>query len=682
MLLAGVGLVLVTVIGVVLVLYFVGDQRERDLRAWQVRMGIVADSRFAAVNEWVDRQFTHMRELSDNASLQLYLTELAMFEGDTSLVTDEPAQRSYLRNLLVATAERTGFKAPILGADVNANVKRVGVAGIAIVDNDARVLVATPTMPPINEDLAAVILASRGKRALLDLHIGAGGQPTMGFMAPIFAIQSDGAPSDQIGVVIGIKEVGAELYPLLEQPGATEASAEAVILRIAGNVVEYLSPLADGSAPLARPLARDTPGLAAAFAIDKPGGFATRHDYRNVEVLVLGRAFASAPWTLMYKIDTAEALADTDSRLTRMLTVFLLIIGAVAVSLIAAWRHGTSLRASQAAHTASELARRFAQQRDFLGLVTDSQRSAMSIIDGEGHYIWANRRAAENSGMAAADVAGKTLAAVLGPVPAKPLLKTVRDVLDGGASEVKTHSEEIDGESRTYVSEFIPLEATGDLPARVLIVSEDVSFALEERAKRERIMDQLVDTLVGVVDRRDPNSANHSSWVAVVARAIADEMELDPVEAESVEIAGRVMNLGKITVPEEVLTKTEPLTDGEFALVRGAIGVSAELLEGVEFDGPVVETLRELHRYPGDQALTTKQALLTTRIVAVANSFVAMTSPRSYREGLSFNDALDTLLSKMETDDTRRAVMSLANYLDNHGGRETLDGIGKQPPDA
>ena len=150
----------------------------------------------------------------------------------------------------------------------------------------------------------------------------------------------------------------------------------------------------------------------------------------------------------------------------------------------------------------------------------------------------------------------------------------------------------------------------------------------------------------------------------------------------SVEIAGRVMNLGKITVPEEVLTKREALTDGEFALVRGAIGVSAELLEGVEFDGPVVETLRELHRYPGDQALTTKQAPLTTRIVAVANSFVAMTSPRSYREGLSFNDALDTLLSKMETDDTRRAVMSLANYLDNHGGRETLDGIGKQPPDA
>ena len=93
-LLAGAGLVAVTVIGVLLVLWFVDDQRERDLRAWQVRMGIVADSRFAAVNDWFERQFAQVREVAENASVQLYLTGLAMFEGDATLVTDEPAQRT------------------------------------------------------------------------------------------------------------------------------------------------------------------------------------------------------------------------------------------------------------------------------------------------------------------------------------------------------------------------------------------------------------------------------------------------------------------------------------------------------------------------------------------------------------------------------------------------------------
>lgn len=679
---AGAGLAAITIIGVILVLMFVSDQRERDLQVWQTRMGIVADSRFAAIDGWIGAQFGEMRGLAENASLQLYLTELALFAGDASQVMDEPAQRTYLRNLLLSTADRSGFTAPILGAEINANVERIGLAGIAIADNDAQVIVATPGMPPIVGDLAAIVLENRGKRALYDMHIGAGGRATVGFLSPIFALQSDGSPSDQIGMVVGIKEVGDELYRLLEQPGAVDTSAEAVLLRDAGASIDYLSPLMDGSAPLSRALARDTPNLAAAFAIEMPGGFAIRRDYQNVEVLTLGRAFTSAPWTLMYKIDTAEALADTESRLGRMLTVFLLIISAVAISLIAAWRHGTSLRSSQAAALASELARKFGQQRDFLELVTDSQRSAMAIIDGDGRYIWVNRQSAVNNAMAAADVPGKTLDAVVGAANAKPVMRNIRDVLESGVSEFVTHTRDVDAESRTFTSQFIPLKATDDLPERVLVVTEDVTMVVREQLRRERIMGQLVHTLVGVVDRRDPNSANHSSWVAVVARAIAEEMELDAADAECVEITGRVMSLGKITVPEHILTKTEALTDEEFKLVRGAIGVSAELLEGVEFDGPVVVTLRELHENAGDGAFKAENLLLTTRIVAVSNVFVALMSPRAYRPGMTFDGAIDILLQHRETPDTRRAVLSLANFLDNHGGREKLDGIGKRPPPA
>ena len=133
-------------------------------------------------------------------------------------------------------------------------------------------------------------------------------------------------------------------------------------------------------------------------------------------------------------------------------------------------------------------------------------------------------------------------------------------------------------------------------------------------------------------------------------------------------------------MPQNILTKTEALTDEEFGLLRGVIGISADLLEGVEFDGPVVATLRELHENPGDTVFKEEILLLTTRIVAVANVFVALTSPRAYRAGMTFNEALDTLLQHRDNHDTRRVVVSLANFLDNHGGREKLDGIGKRPP--
>ena len=90
--LIGAAMVAVAVAGVLGVFWFVAAERERDLQSWQIRMGIVAESRAAAVNGWIDEQFGVMRELADNASLQIYVTELALGGGDRGEITDEPAQ--------------------------------------------------------------------------------------------------------------------------------------------------------------------------------------------------------------------------------------------------------------------------------------------------------------------------------------------------------------------------------------------------------------------------------------------------------------------------------------------------------------------------------------------------------------------------------------------------------------
>src|SRR5690242_1437046 len=98
---------------------------ERDLRIWQARLAVLADSRAAAVGDWLERQTEVVNGLAQNASLQIYVTELALANGDRAGVTDEAAQAEYLYNLLVVTAERTGFAAAPLGPRVGANVARV-----------------------------------------------------------------------------------------------------------------------------------------------------------------------------------------------------------------------------------------------------------------------------------------------------------------------------------------------------------------------------------------------------------------------------------------------------------------------------------------------------------------------------------------------------------------------------
>ena len=281
-------------VGVIFVFRFADAQYDRDLREWQVRLGIVAESRLQAVNGWLETQYDGLQGLADNTALKLYMTELTLAEGDIDEVTDEPAQRTYLRNLLVATADRTGFIGPVLGPEVNTNVERVGLAGLALADANGQILVATPEFPPGDAKLRALLRETpMGERGMRDIYAGAAGDPSIAFIAPIFMLQREGDPAAQIGHVIGIKLVEEELYGRLKQPGTTEESAEALLVRQTPSTVEYLSPQADGTLPLKRSLALDTEDLAAAFAIAKPGGFGLKKDYRgSPEVLVTSRAGA------------------------------------------------------------------------------------------------------------------------------------------------------------------------------------------------------------------------------------------------------------------------------------------------------------------------------------------------------------------------------------------------------
>jgi hypothetical protein len=101
----------------------------------------------------------------------------------------------------------------------------------------------------------------------------------MAFAIPVFAVQGNRDAASQIGTVVGVKEVGDELFPLLREPGETSDTALAALVRRSGEAIEYLSPLPDGKLPLSLRMAANTPDLDAVFAIATPGGFdATRHD--------------------------------------------------------------------------------------------------------------------------------------------------------------------------------------------------------------------------------------------------------------------------------------------------------------------------------------------------------------------------------------------------------------------
>lgn len=670
--LGGLALAAALAICLVLVFRFVAAEQERDLLAWQVRLGIVADSRAAAVEDWLAGQFDELEALAANPALRVYLGELAPDGSDT-------AEAGYLRNLLTVAADRAGFTAPPVGPEVPANVTRTGTAGLLLLDPQGRVLVGTRTPPPFEGALGRFVESlparwQRGEtRALLDLHYGAAGRLTLGFAVPVYAVQTDAAAQNQVAVVLGVKPVEAALMPLLRQPGAVEATAETILVRRQGELVEYLTPLADGAAPLERRLALSTPGLAAAFAVSHGDGFAIKRDYSGEPVLATARHLAAAPWTLVHKIDRSEALGPGEARLRRLLAILLLAIALAAVAIGAAWYKGASRRAAAAARRFEEMAARFEQQRDFLRLLSDSQPNANAIIDLHGHYRFANAAAARRAGVDGRDIIGKSLVSVLGPERAKRYAELNREAREASRTVAGLHRfADADGVS-ILQSVHVPMAETAELPAGVLLVEEDVTAAVGEREHRLRIERQLVETLVSLVDRRDPHAADHSSRVARIARAIAEEMDLDERATDTAEFAGRLLNVGKILVPVELLTKAGELSDGEIRTVRDGLQASAELIDGIEFDGPVAETLRQCReRWDGSgvpRGLAAEEILLPARIVAVANAIVAIVSPRAYRPAAEADAAIECLLADVGKAFDRAVVAALVNRLDNHGGR-------------
>jgi HD-GYP domain-containing protein (c-di-GMP phosphodiesterase class II) len=208
-----------------------------------------------------------------------------------------------------------------------------------------------------------------------------------------------------------------------------------------------------------------------------------------------------------------------------------------------------------------------------------------------------------------------------------------------------------------------------DMHGCVLLREDDFTTLIVERERRERMLRQVIDTLVAVVDRRDPYAAGHSARVGQLSKAIAEEMGLDANLIEAAEIAGSLMNFGKVLVSRHILTKTTALTPDELQRVRDSILTSADILAIIGFEGPVVPTLRQvLERYDGTgvpSGLRGEEIMITARIVAVANAYVAFVSPRAHRPGLPFREALAVIARDSGKSFDERVLIALTNYVEN-----------------
>ncbi len=144
-----------------------------------------------------------------------------------------------------------------------------------------------------------------------------------------------------------------------------------------------------------------------------------------------------------------------------------------------------------------------------------------------------------------------------------------------------------------------------------------------------------VEALAAAIDAKDPYTHGHSTRVADYALATARQLEMSATDLEVMQTAAYLHDIGKIGIPEPILTKPGKLTEDEYDIIKTHPEISARILAPVDFHGEVISIVRHHHEridgagYP-DQVLG-KSIPLPARILAVADAYDAMTSARPYR---------------------------------------------------
>jgi putative nucleotidyltransferase with HDIG domain len=192
---------------------------------------------------------------------------------------------------------------------------------------------------------------------------------------------------------------------------------------------------------------------------------------------------------------------------------------------------------------------------------------------------------------------------------------------------------------------------------------------------------QLIRGLAQAIDAKDPYTAGHTSRVAQYSVRIAGALGLDDASRREIEHGALLHDIGKIGVPDAVLSKPGPLDEDEWESMRRHPLVAIAILDGVELSDTVISMVRNHHEnldgsgYPDH--LAGDDLPLPARIARVADAFDAMTSDRPYRDALSLTAARAELRRNAGTQFCPEIVAAFEGLIDR-GQIERVLGYGDE----
>lgn len=195
-------------------------------------------------------------------------------------------------------------------------------------------------------------------------------------------------------------------------------------------------------------------------------------------------------------------------------------------------------------------------------------------------------------------------------------------------------------------------------------LAKEIGFGLRSIERQRKLDDQIhekeltqerlavsfratIEAMSRAMEWRDPYTAGHQKRVASIATAIGRKLGWDSNRLQAIYMAAMVHDIGKVSVPSEILTKPSHLTDLEMQLVQGHVEAGYQILKDIPFPWPIAEMVHQHHErldgsgYPNK--LQGEQICEEARVLAVADTIEAMATHRPYRPARGLAAAMDEI---------------------------------------
>lgn len=642
---------------------FISKNKEAELKhAIEKRLKLLAGSRAEVISTWLSGLVNQGDRVVQSELFRLFAAEVDLLGDDVSLLVAGQLQSQIEGNDDTAELEE---QLPMMRRLLDEFTKYSGFRSGRLLNRQGQTYLATDAgtspLTPTHRDHVRTVLSTNQPYFTSARHTANG--LVMELFLPI-------APSHEqspVSVLLLSKAVSDKVNELLaKSPIMGEGERTRLIQKIGQEYQEIIPWMPGELTNLSQKLGFGDRNLS--FDV-RPSLTESRRAYS------FGQKVPELDWWIVQESDYQIARKSI-----RNYTRFFTIIGALSVlfcitSLGAIWWRLVGLESQRSARQFKALADQIDEQRRLLDSINNSLTEFIALKDIRGFYIYANPAFSHALGRTADEMKGLDDTALFGYDSAKRLEVSDQWVMENKKS--KDFRIDLYIQSKLHhlqVSKVPFLDPSGKIVG-IVSLFKDMTEIVQVRRKSEKSIHQTIEILVKAIEKTDPYLSGHSQLMSKVSNAVAQELNLGEQEIATIEIAANLSQIGKMFVDQNLLSKPGKLTPDERCRVEQHVEHAANLLEDVDFDLPITESVLQINElldgsgYP--QGLKQDEILVTARVLSVANSFCAMVAPRAYRDPLPPDEVLSILEGLSDKYDPK-VIQALVKVVSSAVGEKIL----------